>query len=166
MEMKRIGITVMIVGCTFALGAGTAAASSFSLCLRVDVKVTGTYEDAKCDKEKVKGEYVLVSVLKKLSVGVWCAKLDNGSTKGNFETEGCTTEVAEKGAYIEVKVTKEEEEKVEEEKERPVEFDPATGQSVSGASSAPDWENPLLWSVTCEKVHMGARSSTSMPPAG
>jgi hypothetical protein len=148
--MKRIGITAMIVGCIFAFSAivaGSAAASSFSLCLRVDVKATGTYQDAKCESEKAKGEYILVTPVKKLSAGVWCAKLDNGSTKGNYETSACTTEVAEKGAYTAVKVTR------EEEGVPPAEFIPADGQVVIGEGGVSELD--AWYDVTCEKSTLG-----------
>jgi hypothetical protein len=90
------------------------SASALSLCLPVNVKATGVYEDAKCEHEQAKGGYVLAVPMKKISSEVWCAKLDNGSKVGYYENDECNTEAPEKGAYDLVKLTKAEAEEVEE----------------------------------------------------
>jgi hypothetical protein len=111
--MRKIGCMVF-VGAAVALGAVTTSpALAVSLCLPVDVSATGTYEEAKCEKEQAKGSYVLAVLAKRISAEVWCAKLDNGSSRGYYETAECKTETPEKGAYDLVKLTRAEAEEQE-----------------------------------------------------
>jgi hypothetical protein len=150
--MRKLGIIgaagVVVVLCAIV----TPSASALSLCLKVDVAATGTYEEAKCAREEAEGEYVLAVPVKKASTDVWCAKLDNASKVGDFETSECKTETPGKGAYDLVKLTKAEAEE-QEEKEKGIrnpEFSP-TGATVSlaGGTVKMTVENvPIVCSTT------------------
>jgi hypothetical protein len=141
--MRRFGLLGLGMGSVMALGAVMAQpVMAAPLCLQVKTKATGIYEDAKCEKEATKGEYVLAKVVTKLESGIWCAKLDNGSTIGDYSSSTCGTET-EKGQYILVRV------------EEPLnpEFKPVGGLFTgTGGASLLQWKNGT------EDVHCGANT--------